>query len=141
MKKRGRPDRSPFDSTRYDVIGECWIWKSKYVTHSGFPLVSIKSKNHRATIIYYEFYKEKIKKGQIVFQKCRNRKCVNPNHLVLTTPKESHRKSCTVKITMEKAEQIRKLYKLQGISQKILGARFGISQSQISRIVNNKRWD
>ena len=43
------------------------------------------------------------------------------------------------KLTNEDATEIRRLYATQGWTQKGLAAEFGVSQPQISKIVNNKQ--
>lgn len=42
--------------------------------------------------------------------------------------------------SIEKAEEIRRLYRDSGESQFAIAATYGVSQSAISRVVNDKRW-
>ena len=44
------------------------------------------------------------------------------------------------KITMEIAEEIRKLYSEGGWSHRTLGEKFGIKKTNIGYIINNQRW-
>jgi predicted XRE-type DNA-binding protein len=49
-------------------------------------------------------------------------------------------KCSTSKLTSRQVEQLRALYKTGNITQKQLGIQFGISQSQVGRIVRGERW-
>lgn len=44
------------------------------------------------------------------------------------------------KISDDLAEKIRETYSNTDLTQKEIGEKFGLDQSQVSRIVNNKRW-
>lgn len=50
-------------------------------------------------------------------------------------------KKSTVKLTGERAKELRAMYSAGGVSQSRLAALFGIDQSTVSYIVNNKRWN
>ncbi|WP_353963747.1 HNH endonuclease [Streptomyces sp. NBC_00237] len=57
--------------------------------------------------------------------------------IVGTHPSQRHP---TAKISREDAQSIRHLYERGGLSQKEIGARFGIKQPQVSNIVCGRRW-
>lgn len=138
--KTGRPQLDPTAQWRYKLAANgCWIWKSEHLTHSGFPVVSIASRNVMAARVFYERYVGVILDGYVVYQKCRNRKCVNPEHLELKTSPESHRLAMSVKLTKDDVSKIRAAY-TSGERQNVLAKEYGVGQHQISRIVNYKRW-
>ena len=57
-----------------------------------------------------------------------------PGPITLITKPGTH------KLTQHKAEQIRQQYATDTISMAKLGKEFGVSESMISRIINNNRW-
>ena len=56
------------------------------------------------------------------------------------TRKENMRNGSLIKLTMQKANEIRIRYKTKNITQKTLGLIYRIDPSEISLIVNNKLW-
>lgn len=92
--------------------------------------------------------------GFVVRHSCDNRGCVNPAHLLLGTHTDNHadmdtrsrrvdnrgERSGSAKLTAAQVRTIRKTYESGGISQRELGARFGVSQSTINLIVTRRRW-
>ena len=68
---------------------QCIEWHGK-LNHGGYGMIRGDDKNHldvRVHRISYEIYVGKIPKGYVIDHKCRNRKCVNPQHLRTVTRK------------------------------------------------------
>jgi len=61
---------------------ECWEWNGSIDNRNGWPTFSINSKSRSAVRIAYQMYYD-IKIDVGIFKTCRNRNCVNPNHMVL----------------------------------------------------------
>lgn len=69
-------------------LGECW-YISRYIRKDGYVRLCINYKTVYAHRHLYEIFKGKIKKGLQLDHLCRNRSCVNPNHLEQVTQREN----------------------------------------------------
>ena len=67
----------------------CWLWKG-FKNYGGYGVIhAYKGKNFLAHRVSYELHKGKIPKEKYIDHLCRNRACVNPNHIELVTFKEN----------------------------------------------------
>ena len=139
-----------------DKTNTCWNW-TRDVYNYGYGKLSIgRGKQTRAHRYVYIKQFGEIPEGMNVLHKCDNPRCVNPSHLFLGTQKdnvidmmsrgrggyktffgENHANS---KLTMEKASEIRDMYKTGRYFQREIGERFGISQAVVSKIIMGTSW-
>lgn len=108
---------------RIKNINGCWIWQ-KTLSSNGYAILCFKGKLKTASRLSYETFIGKIPKGMYVCHNCPNgdnRKCINPEHLWLGTPKENA-KDAVKKGTMTKVwgrkktkEEIDKIQKNRSI--------------------------
>ena len=93
--------------------------------------------------------------GMHICHKCDNRKCVNPDHLFLGTPKENigdcwskgrHPRfhgeaNNSAKLNQADVRTVKILYFAERRSQREIAEHYGISQTQVSRICLGKCWN
>jgi len=81
-----------------NIETRCWEWKRSIGTH-GYGVFSRVSLAHRFS---YERFKGKIPKGLQIDHLCRNKKCVNPDHLEAVTGKINSLRGDRAKIQRSK---------------------------------------
>lgn len=58
----------------------CWIWKGG--TSGGYPVIGIEGMNRQSRRIYFEIYKRHLIENQCLISACKNKLCVNPDHMM-----------------------------------------------------------
>jgi len=66
----------------------CWNWKAGLDSH-GYGFIKLNKVNAKAYRVAYELVKGPIPEGKQIDHLCRNRKCVNPDHLEPVTRREN----------------------------------------------------
>lgn len=72
---------------KVEATSSCWIWKAS-LDKDGYGRFC----NGRAHRWSYTVFREPIKKGFVIDHLCRLRKCVNPWHLEVVTPRENSKR-------------------------------------------------
>ena len=111
----------------------CWVFQGP-TARTGFAYVGRETMVRRA----YELLVGPIPHGHCPWQKCRNKLCVNPRHLVLQTTAEI-RSAIAARLSPDDREQVRDLL-AAGEREVDVARKFGITQPAVSAI-KNKRSD
>lgn len=144
----------------FDEAGkdDCWPWKGSLSRENGYGKFGLDGKRHRAhvmSLVLAVGLDADPSKNQACHT-CDNPPCVNPSHLYWGTRSdnmrdmvnrgrgkvpgikgESHYKSG---LSEDDVRKMRNLFKAGGCTQFELADMFGITQSAVSLIVNNKNW-
>lgn len=124
--------------------GECLEWTGNWLSHNGYGRMTFKRKKLLTHRIAYEAYKGPVPEGMQVMHSCDNRRCCNPDHLSVgrgqdNTNDRKAKDRLGFKLSTADVLEIKRLCQA-GMSQTAVGKRFGVLQSQVSRIMTGKRW-
>jgi hypothetical protein len=73
---------------RVEKTPSCWNWTG-FVREDGYGLFGFDGRNVYAHRFSYEFHKGPIPAALMIDHLCRNRRCVNPQHLETVTNQEN----------------------------------------------------
>lgn len=136
MKKQSSPPEKFF---KVNEENGCWEWFANTCI-KGYGKYKIYGKSYKAHRYMYEQKKGKIPVGHQIDHLCRNRKCVNPDHLEAVLPRDNQRRGLKTKLTEIQVIEIREKYKTGKYTQQMLAYEYKVSQTQISSIILYISW-
>ncbi len=132
----------------------CWEWFGR-VNRKRYGVIRLGTQNLSTHRLAYEFAHDcKLTPEQHVIHSCDLQWCVNPAHLSLGSnsdnvadkvtkgrqPKICGERNGQSRCSLEDIVEIRRLYKECDVHQSEIAHQFNITQPQVSKIVNDKRW-
>ena len=149
---RGTPEER-FERKFSKESNGCWIWTAarSQDNYGHFFFEGKILKSHKVSFL---LYRGRVPKGKCVLHICDNSLCVNPNHLYIGTQIDNiadrerrgrskfavGEKAGLAKLTWTAVSEIRNLYKQMNLNRKELSLRYGVNQSTIGNIINNRTW-
>ena len=137
----------------------CWEWVG--ARNNGYGWFRLDGKAQRASRVVWAWEHGAIHGGKCVCHHCDNRACVNPAHLFLGTVLENNldmiakrrdgprvhperrpraERHGRVKLSRKSVDDIVARYSRGGISQAALAKAYGVSQSNVWKIVTGITW-
>lgn len=128
--------------------GDCWEWTGATFSKTGYGMACWQSKTVSAHRLSFTAFNGEIPDGLVVRHKCDNRKCCNPEHLILGTLKDNM-EDCVERgrIARGSSQGLSKLTEELAIEiflskepQRHLAKRLGVSQPTIGRVRRRETW-
>jgi hypothetical protein len=125
---------------RVDPLKGCWLWQ-RSLDKDGYGYFRSHGKIIRAHCYYYEAKFGRMPEGLLPDHICRNRACVNPDHIEPVPHVENCRRGAlvTTGMTLDKARAMRRLHR-DGTPYKQLMKMFGVGKSLVAQIVTGRCW-
>jgi len=115
----------------------CWIWQRSR-NANGYGTLGVDGASRLAHRVYYELTHGPIPDNAPLDHLCRNRGCVNPDHLEPVTPKINTYRGQSVKLSMGKARLIR--LQRGRKSARELAAEHGVTEGCIRHVWRGLTW-
>ena len=142
---------------------DCWEWSGAGAkTEHGYGRIRVGEKMRQITHVAWELaHGTPVPPELIVRHSCANLRCVNPEHLLLGTRKESVNAAIASgalkvkvkegrkfsdefnpsrKLTQEEVDEIRFKYKDGNVFQRELAKEYGVTRANISLIIRGLTW-
>lgn len=120
---------------RVDEESGCWIWL-RSISDTGYGNLMRDGRVQNAHRYYYERAKGPVPDGLDLDHLCRNRACVNPDHLEPLTRAENCRRGAGTKLDWAKVAVIRASH----LPHTELAQRFGVTPTAIRYVRNGTTW-
>ena len=116
---------------------ECWNWTAG-VDSSEYGMINVRKKSLKAHRYAYQYWKGKIEDGLQIDHICKNRRCVNPNHLECVTQTENIRRGVNTKLKINQVLEIKKLFDHMSFTD--IGKKYGVARPTIADIYYGRSW-
>lgn len=115
----------------------CWVWPGAAST-GGYAHLRINGGVEYVHRWSFRQHKGEIPDGYEIDHLCRNRLCMNPEHLEAVPPVTNVRRSSNTKLTPEQVLEIRELSK--SLSAREIAAQFGVHRITVHDIIHGRTW-
>jgi len=120
------------DGMKIDPVTGCWDWQ-KYVAPHGYGEIVYMGEKWNVHRLAWEMFRGPIEPGLTIDHLCRNRRCLNPDHLEPVSMKENLARGISPSALNAKKTHCAHGHPLSGINLRIKGAeRVCIECSRIS---------
>lgn len=113
----------------------CWVWQM-HIGRAGYGVSSEGGKTALAHRVVWEIFRGPVVEGLTLDHLCRNRACVNPEHLEPVTQAENNRRGINTRLTEEDVAAIRE----SGEKAAVLAARYGVSAGHVVNVRCGVKW-
>lgn len=126
----------------------CWLWDLQW-GRTNYGRVYWKGRPRSAHRVSYEVFRGPIPQGMTLDHTCRVRPCINPRHLEPVTSAENMSRGYRARIELGVVHVHAKLTEddvlamraLAGqITTRELARRYGVTRSQVWRIIHRRKW-
>jgi hypothetical protein len=135
VRGHGRRARVRYIESDTGYRSPCWLWQLSKDCN-GYARVAHQGRKTFAHCVYYQQRYGPVPKGLELDHLCRVRCCVNPDHLEPVSHAVNCQRGRRAKLTASQVTEIRASCE----TQRVIGRRFGISQSHVARIKGGKTW-
>lgn len=140
VKRQGGPKktwRTLDELYTIDPVTECWNWNLA-INREGYGSIRDGKNVKYAHRFMYELMVGPIPKEKQLDHLCRNRRCVNPDHLEPVVAAVNVRRGRNAKLTPDQVIEIRSLGGT--MPQREIANIFRVSSPQVCRILSGRRW-
>lgn len=113
----------------------CWIWTG-IVSHRGYGRTYRDGVKRQAHCAVYEEMVGPIPAGHVLDHLCRERRCVNPEHVEPVTVAENTRRGRSTRLTADLVERIR----TAAGTHSSIAAAFGVSRQTVGDVKAGRTW-
>lgn len=118
---------------RYEVgEGGCWNWLGN-IDRNGYGRCKWMNRQAHAHRVFFIHRYGDVPEGREVHHVCRNRRCVNPDHLRAVTRAENTQDGASAKLTPDDVREIRRV-------MKELCDKYDMSPSGLRMVADRKSW-
>lgn len=130
------PDRSrPYYTV--DPVTRCWVWQRR-INADGYGEITAGGRSWKAHQWFYRQHHGAVPKGMDLDHLCRNRACVNPDHLEPVTKFVNCQRGRNAKLTPDDVRTIRSLS--ERMSARAIGRLFGVNKSSVLSVIHRRSW-